>query len=201
MASFPTFADLWLEFTPQDEIQVITDDQSVNLRNSVTLSDNMKQNVQCTTRPLTHQEDRELKVFFKEIRGRGTFTLDLDYGSFKYSGTSVVPNSTFSTQGSHSVGDTIINLNQFPTAATLPTGSYIQFEEGGKVHQVISRASNTMTILPSLYKAVDASTFVRMTELKGTYRIDRGVPEAQQSFIYRTQYSFNMIEELPRVTS
>jgi hypothetical protein len=171
MANFPTFSDLWMEFTPQDEIQVITDDQSVNLRNSVTLSDNMKQNVQCTTRTLTNAEDRELKVFFKEIRSRGAFTLDLNYGSFKYAGTSAAPNNLFSLSSAAAIGDTIINLNQFPTAATLPLGSYIQFEEGGKIHQIVSRSANSVTILPSLYKAVDSGTFMRLTDLKGKYRI------------------------------
>ena len=196
MASFPIFTNMWEEFTPQDDIQVITDDKAVNERYSVTSGDNMKQNVSCTTRPLTVAEKRRLEAFFKEVRSRNTFTLSLNNPSFNYTGTLATPNTFFRTNGQHNIGDTIITLSALPTSATLPVGSYVQFREGGKVHQVIATSGMTMTVLPSLYESVSTNTLLTLDQLTGTYRMRNGVPSAEQSFIYRFQYTFDFEEEL-----
>lgn len=197
MASFPIFVNMWEEFTPQDDIQIITDDKAVNERYSVTVGDNMKQNITCVTRPLTVLEKRRIESFFKEVRSRNPFNLSLDNPHMNYVGTLATPNTFFSTNGVHNIGDTIINLAQLPTSSTLPVGSYVQFREGGKVHQVIATTGLTMTILPSLYESVATNTNLILDKLTGRFRMRNGVPTAEQSFIYRFQYSFDFEEELP----
>lgn len=196
MSTFPLFNHMWEAFIPYDEIQVPLDDQAVNLRQNVTLGDNMRMIISSSTRPITALEKRSIDVFLKSIRSRGTFQLLCNAPSMQYQGIASNPNVLYSVSSTAAVGDTTITLNTTVNPNILPTGSYVQFVEGGKIYQVTTSSSNTITILPSLYEEVSSGTKLILKDIVGTFRLQNGAPTAQQAFIHRFKYDFDFVEEL-----
>jgi hypothetical protein len=199
MATFPTLTYPWRTFTPSDEIQIISDMEAISGKRTVIFGDNIRTTIKASSRPLTAREYQYIQSFMKEIRGRGTFELLVDFGAFKYTGTAISPNLAFAVSGTAAIGDATITLNNTPNLNTIPIGSYVQFRVGGKIHQVISvnGTNKTITVLPSLYEAVTNATNIRLSSLIGTFRIKDGVPAAQQEFIHRFSLDFTFEEELP----
>jgi len=196
---FPIFENPWTSFNVTDDIQIISDIETMSGRTQVVAGDNIKTNIRATTRPLTPREYGFVQAFMKEIRGRGTFTMQVPFGPFKYYGNAVSPDSAFTVNQNYAPGTTIIQLNNTPSSNVVPVGTYVQFRVGGKLHQVISinSAARTITISPSLYESVTINTPMTMRNLVGTYRLKDGVPSAEQQFIYRYALTFDFVEVLP----
>lgn len=202
MVDFPQINELWSTFTAYDDIQVVNDQRTVNLKHLVTTGDNSKTNIVASTRPLTTLETKRLQGFFKEVKGRGIFQLSIPQGTscttnFDYEGSAVSPNTAYTTTSNHVIGNSIINLSSAPTESILPIGSYLQFRSGGKLHQVIAISGSTMTISPSLYEDVASGSNVLLTNLVGTYRMKNGAPTAQQQYVRYFAFGFEFEEELP----
>lgn len=196
MATFPSYTNPWTSFTAVDDVQIISDIETISGKQVVVAGDNIRTNIKAQTRPLTEREYQFLQVFLKEIRGRGEFLLNVSEGSLTYFGTAVSPNAAFKVKNVYSAGSTIIELTTSPNLNTIPLGSYLQFREGGKLHQVlaVNGSNNTITISPSIYEPLTVNQSVLFQSLKGTYRIKGGVPTAEQSFIYRYQVAFEFEE-------
>lgn len=206
MADFPTLTG-WKEFNVTSEHRVISNDESVSWKKQVTLGDDERLIITADTGAITRDKAREIEAFLKEIRGYGTFQLDVEHGITKYNGNLdlSIENSYFSVSSAVAAGQSQIPIStvvrEVPQAGTihtesLPGHSYLQFATGGKIYQIVDRVDNTLTVLPSLYEPIVGGTEIHVGQKKGTFRIKDGKPDIRMQGVHHSSYRFTFIEEI-----